>query len=414
MLLRAVDDPIQEVANPCVSDRLLFDRRDWCPTAKGVNRVGILAGGTPAFDVVEDVDIQFALEAGEILADAQVIDDLQNFPASFDLGSGKISVIGGSINEEVETLTLLNQIPSQSEIRLTSGNVRAAVEQTIRFYRHATRIAQMQEGPTELIEFASKIGELHESISLIRVVIVTGGIAPSKSFDEYIIDGSRVKTEIYDKKRMDRAAGYSISREDIDVNFEDILGCAISCLAVRETEHSDYDTYLAAIPGNALCSMYAEYNTRLLELNVRAFLGVRGKKTANAGLRETLLKEPGHFLAYNNGIVATVDALELTPDRLGIKALTRLAIQGLRAFLESGAPGRDTPKGLALFDVVATEKPDRLIVGSAKDVMVLKEWAAEAMSLQRPGTRTGSCAGSSRPGPTWDAARALSGRTQPW
>jgi hypothetical protein len=89
----------------------------------------------------------------------------------------------------VETLTLLNQIPSQSEIRLTSGNVRAAVEQTIRFYRHATRIAQMQEGPTELIEFASKIGELHESISLIRVVIVTGGIAPSKSFDEYIIDG---------------------------------------------------------------------------------------------------------------------------------------------------------------------------------------------------------------------------------
>jgi hypothetical protein len=72
--------------------------------------------------------------------------------------------------------------------------------------------------------------------------------------------------------------------------------------------------------------MYAEFNTRLLELNVRAFLGVRGKKTANAGLRETLLKEPGHFLAYNNGIVATVDALELTPDRLGIKSMKGLQI----------------------------------------------------------------------------------------
>ena len=288
--------------------------------------MGILAGAPPPFDVVEDVDIQFALEAGEILADAQVIDDLQNFPASFDLGSGKISLIGGSINEEVETLTLLNQIPSQSETRLTSGNVRTAVEQTIRFYRHATRIAEMQEGPTELIEFASKISKFNENISIIRVVIVTSGIAPSKSFDEFIVDGARVKTEIYDKKRMDRAAGYSISREDIDVNFEDILGCAISCLAVRRTEHSDYDTYLAAIPGNALFSMYAEYNTRLLELNVRAFLGVRGKKTANAGLRETLLKEPGHFLAYNNGIVATVDAIELTQDRLGIKALKGLQI----------------------------------------------------------------------------------------
>lgn len=58
---------------------------------------------------------------------------------------------------------------------------------------------------------------------------------------------------------------------------------------------------------------------------------------------------------------------------------TRLAIQGLRAFLDSGAPGRDTLKGLALFDVVATEKPDRLIVGNAKDVMVLQEWAAELL-----------------------------------
>lgn len=58
---------------------------------------------------------------------------------------------------------------------------------------------------------------------------------------------------------------------------------------------------------------------------------------------------------------------------------TRLAIQGLRAFLESGAPGRDTPKGLALFDAVATEKPDRLIVGSSKDVTALKEWAAELL-----------------------------------
>lgn len=58
---------------------------------------------------------------------------------------------------------------------------------------------------------------------------------------------------------------------------------------------------------------------------------------------------------------------------------TRLAIQGLRAFLESGAPGADTLKGLALFDAVATEKPDRVIVGSSKDVAALKEWIAEIL-----------------------------------
>jgi hypothetical protein len=62
---------------------------------------------------------------------------------------------------------------------------------------------------------------------------------------------------------------------------------------------------------------------------------------------------------------------------------TRLVIQGLRAFLESGAAGRDTPKGLKLFDAIATEKPDRIIVGSSKDVTVLKDWANELLSGAR-------------------------------
>lgn len=55
----------------------------------------------------------------------------------------------------------------------------------------------------------------------------------------------------------------------------------------------------------------------------------------------------------------------------------RLTLQGLWSFLEGGAPGGYTPKGLALFDVVATEKPKRLIVGSAKDVTLLRDWAAD-------------------------------------
>jgi hypothetical protein len=57
--------------------------------------------------------------------------------------------------------------------------------------------------------------------------------------------------------------------------------------------------------------------------------------------------------------------------------LVRSAIQEMGAFLESESPNADTPKGLALFDVAATEKPDRLIVGSLKDATVLKEWAAD-------------------------------------
>lgn len=279
-----------------------------------------------AYDAIPDEEIEFALDAAGLLAESQVIDDLQTFPAIFDTGVGKATVVGGSLDEDAESLTIFNTVVAEPSARLTLAQVRNIVDQSIRLYRQAGRISQLMEIPSELREFASQVSASQDHISLIRVVLVTRGVAPAKRLDDYVIEGTRIRVDIFDSIRLNRAAGSSVSREDIDVNFEEMIGSPLSCLAVQGTENSDFDTYLAALPGNALCSMYAEYNTRLLELNVRAFLGVRGKKTANAGLRETLLKEPGHFLAYNNGIVATVDALELTPDRRAIKSLKGLQI----------------------------------------------------------------------------------------
>ena len=44
---------------------------------------------------------------------------------------------------------------------------------------------------------------------------------------------------------------------------------------------------MTAIPGSLLADVYEKYGTRLLELNVRAFLGLRGRKSVNAALRRT-------------------------------------------------------------------------------------------------------------------------------
>jgi hypothetical protein len=53
------------------------------------------------------------------------------------------------------------------------------------------------------------------------------------------------------------------------------------------------------------------------------------RKSVNAGLRRTILEEPGHFLAYNNGIVATADDIEMKngpKGELGITLLRGLQI----------------------------------------------------------------------------------------
>ena len=277
-------------------------------------------------DVFSEEDIGSALDAAGLLAESQVIDDLQMFPAIFDTGAGKASIVGGYLDEDAEALTIFNLVATEPTNRLTLAQVRSVVDQSVRFYTQAKRVSGLTNIPTELKEFSRQIEATKDHNSLIRLVLVTRGVAPAKSLDQYVLEGTKVRVDIFDSVRLSRTAGSSVSRDDINIDFENLIGSPLNCLAVREREESDFDTYLAVIPGSALCSMYAEYSTRLLELNVRAFLGVRGKKTANAGLRETVLKEPGHFLAYNNGIVATVDALELTSDQLRIKSLKGLQI----------------------------------------------------------------------------------------
>ena len=61
-------------------------------------------------------------------------------------------------------------------------------------------------------------------------------------------------------------------------------------------------------------------------LNVRSFLSARGK--INAGIRHSLHEEPDRFVAYNNGIVATVDMLKTTRLPDGRTAISR--VQGFQ------------------------------------------------------------------------------------
>ena len=59
--------------------------------------------------------------------------------------------------------------------------------------------------------------------------------------------------------------------------------------------------------------MYAKYDMKMLDMNVRVFLSKRGK--VNTGIHETITRFPWDFCAYNNGI--TVFSTEITPDLEG-------------------------------------------------------------------------------------------------
>ena len=63
------------------------------------------------------------------------------------------------------------------------------------------------------------------------------------------------------------------------------------------------------MPGTALAEIFVRHGSRLLEGNVRTFLGRSGN--INKNIARTLSDEPSRFFAYNNGLAATASSVTL-------------------------------------------------------------------------------------------------------
>ena len=84
-------------------------------------------------------------------------------------------------------------------------------------------------------------------------------------------------------------------------------------------------SYLCAFPGLILAKLYKRYSAKLLEGNVRLFLGLR--KKINRDMKDTILHEPGLVFAYNNGL--SVTATQVTIEKQdGVDCLC--AIEGMK------------------------------------------------------------------------------------
>lgn len=122
--------------------------------------------------------------------------------------------------------------------------------------------------------------------------------------------------QIWDISRLQRQHSSRGHKEVLDINFRHDYGAGISCLPAH-LDSETYKSYLIVIPANILSSMYEKYGARLLEQNVRCFLQARGN--VNKGIRNTILNEPQMFFAYNNGITATAQEVEVSKNDFGLE-----------------------------------------------------------------------------------------------
>ncbi|MGE4048152.1 MAG: AIPR family protein [Acetobacteraceae bacterium] len=122
-------------------------------------------------------------------------------------------------------------------------------------------------------------------------------------------EGIPVTFQIWDVTRLKRIHEARSVRDDLFVDLSALPGGGLAALPAA-VGASDYDAFLAVVPGEILADIYIEHGSRLLEGNVRTYLGRRGN--INRGIAATLSNEPARFFAYNNGIAATASEVRKT------------------------------------------------------------------------------------------------------
>jgi len=157
-------------------------------------------------------------------------------------------------------------------------------------------------------DFSEILWQHKDSISRFRLYLVTDGLLSDRIRDwpEGSIGGIPAEFHIWDISRFHEAMSSRSGREALTVDFEEIVEGGIPCLHASLNQ-SRYSGYLCVIPGETLAKIYETYGSRLLEGNVRSFLGKTGK--VNKAIRETTLNNPEMFFAFNNGISATASSV---------------------------------------------------------------------------------------------------------
>lgn len=169
-------------------------------------------------------------------------------------------------------------------------------------------------------ELAQQISNERRKISRIRLHIFTNLELSSKFREELQgeVAGILLERHIWDLQRLSALYQSSREREAVEIG-QDQLGEGIPCIEAARAD--DLASYLCVIKGDLLADLFDRYGSRLLEGNVRSFLGLKGG--VNKGIRATIQDEPHLFFAYNNGIAATASDVVLE-SRNGQRVITGL------------------------------------------------------------------------------------------
>jgi hypothetical protein len=269
-----------------------------------------LAGTMPDFreNVFTELMIEYLNENG-------ILEDATRCHLSSKTTKGHIKINAWSIEPDEGTVTLcVSQYNcSEKPVRLPKADAENLLNQAVRAFEMAVEgYCDKMEPSTEEYGMMKAFYDSRADLATLKCVLLTDGILPSEPMVKKSRQGAySIKYDCWDLPRLHKIVESGLPYESVKIDLSERFGLTLSCLPPFK-KAEDHTVYLTVIPGSILCELYEEFGARLLDLNVRSFLQARGK--VNSRIRETICKEPLRFLAYNNGISATAESIEITHD----------------------------------------------------------------------------------------------------
>ncbi len=215
----------------------------------------------------------------------------------------------------VLSLIVLDFQGSQEPDRLTGSGMDAIFRRVSNFMRRALeqRWREALEESSPGFGLAELISQRWSGVTKVRLLLVTNRELSERVDGRPVgtFDDRPVTYSVWDINRLHRQSRVGHDREEMEIDLAQDFGGPIPLLPAQVDE-ADHESYLAVIPGEVLADIYDRWGARLLEQNVRVFLQARGK--VNRGIRLTLENEPSMFFAYNNGITATAEEVDMRND----------------------------------------------------------------------------------------------------
>lgn len=207
-------------------------------------------------------------------------------------------------------------------VRVAKGDLQQQLKRLRTFFDRAIRrdYTNLEES-SPAFDLADRIYQLRNKLTHVRLFVLTDGIAGIDAIEDEDCGSYRISSHVWDMQRLHRLVSSENHPEPIEIDLVSEFGRPLLCLPMPE-ENTVYTSYLCIMPADVLADLYGKFGPRLLERNVRAYLQMRGN--VNKGIRDTILNQPHMFLAYNNGISATAENVELVDTDGGMPGICRI------------------------------------------------------------------------------------------